>query len=213
MSVIPAKQGINIFGYLVLAVPFVAVGYFSTHPVLRLHDENKGALLISFKHITEKEHLCTEEEKEEHREKFSHLRPHMRKSATLCGSRNRVPLYLKMTLDDAIFVEKVVPAAGFRHDGAVFLHKRAIIEPGEHTVRITMKDGRKHNGKDHYEYTRTFNLPEKKTLVVDFDREKSEFVINGLNKTTVKSPGSTGKSDNFARHTRLFKNLPETFPV
>jgi len=180
MSDMPTKKGINILGYLILAIPFVFVGYFSKKPIVQLHDDNKGAILVSFKHITEKEHLCNEEEIAAFKEKFSHLRPHMRKSASLCGSRNRVPLYVKMMLDDTLFVEQEVPAAGFRNDGAVFIHKQKIIDPGEHTVTIIMKDGRKHNGTDHYEYTETFTLLKHRSLVVDFDQEKHEFVIHGL---------------------------------
>lgn len=176
----PARQGITLLGYLVLTVPFVVVGYFSENPRLRLHDDNKAALTISFRHITEKEHLCTEEEKEEHRMRFAKLRPHMRKTDALCGSRDRVPLYIKMTLDDNLFVEKEVIPAGIRNDGATFLHKREIIDPGEHTVHIIMKDGREHDGKNHYEFERTFYLPEQRTFVVDYDHEKKKFVINGL---------------------------------
>jgi hypothetical protein len=175
----PARQGITILGYLALAVPLVAVGYFSENPRLRLHDDNKAAFLISFMHITEKEHLCNNEEKAEHRKRFAKLRPHMRKTDALCGSRNRVPLYVKMTLDGNLFIEKVVLPAGIRNDGATFLHKREIIDPGEHTVHIVMKDGREHDGKNHYEFEKTFYLPKQRSFVLDYDHKIMEFVING----------------------------------
>jgi len=172
---------ISALGFAILALPFLVVYNFSTHPILKMHEENESMLILDFKHSTAKRHECDEAELEKFKEEISGRQAHMKKNAAKqCSSRDRLPMYVTMSLDGKTIVDETIHPAGLRDDGPAFIHHRKVVPSGTHSIRILMKDGRMHDGKDYYHFEDTVNIPEKKNILVDFNFTDKKFTIEGI---------------------------------
>ena len=176
------KNRISILGIILMALPFLFVYHFSTSPVLKMHDENEAMLILDFKHSTAKKHECDEAELAKFVESISDRPAHMRRNAAKqCSSRDRVPMYVTMSLDGKVIVDETIMPAGLNEDGPAFIHHRKVVPSGEHSIKIVMKDGRIHNGKDFYDLEGVYNIPARKNILVDFNFTDKAFEVIGIN--------------------------------
>lgn len=175
-----SKNRLSLLGRLVFFIPAVLVYFLSTSPTYTFSDENDSSLIIGLKHITDKVHICTEEEVRLFLENEAKKeRTHLRKRAKACGSRNREPLKLIVWLDGKEIVNKVYQPSGLFNDGHAFVYEKFEIHAGEHHIKAVMRDSKK-DKEDRYDYSfeRKVNFTPKRVIVLDFDSLKKLLIVN-----------------------------------
>ncbi|MFQ5432764.1 MAG: hypothetical protein ACE5EN_09710 [Nitrospinota bacterium] len=174
------KKRLSLSGRLVFFIPAIIVYFFSTTPTYTFSDVDESSLVIGLKHITDKAHICTEEEVRQFLENELKTKlPHLRKRASACGSRERVPLKLMVLLDGRELVNREYQPSGLYNDGNTFVYEKFRIRSGEHNIKVEMRDSKK-DKKDRYDYsfTKSINFTPKRVVVLDFDPMKKVFMVN-----------------------------------
>lgn len=181
------KENLTLPGIIVLMLPFAFIYFFSSSPSYKFSSDQEAGLIVSFKKFTDRVHTCSEEEKDELVEKTKNLRPHIRYRKSLpCGSRERVPLGLKIWIDNKVVADKIIIAAGFKNDRACYPFEKFIIPTGKHHIKIAMRDSKKDDNKFDYFFEKIFSFDERKIIVVSFDSENQKFFVR---KKTEKIEG------------------------
>ncbi|MBI4665066.1 MAG: hypothetical protein HY751_01515 [Nitrospinae bacterium] len=168
---------LNIIGLIILMAPALAVGVFSDWPGYRFNAEDTMGVIVSFKKVTDRVHLCDEKELAEFHAQAEKRLKHMRRANAECGSRERVPLQLVIWIDGALKAELEVIPAGIRRDGACYVYRRFILPAGEHEIKVAMKDSVGDGDEYDYEYKTTVNGQARRAVVISFESGKESFVI------------------------------------
>lgn len=125
-------------GWVVLAAVTAFVGYFTSSPSYRFFAEEQAQLVVSFKHTTPRLHPCADEELKTYLNDRGDRPRHMQNAKAECGSRERFPLALRITVDGKVVRQKEVPASGWRHDTSIFVLEQHMLGAGRHTVMVEM---------------------------------------------------------------------------
>jgi len=174
------KKRLSLSGRLVFFIPAVIVYFLSTSPTYTFSGDNDSSLIIGLKHITDKVHICTDEEVRLFLENEAKKeRTHLRKRAKACGSRERVPLKLTVWLDGRELVNREYQPSGLYNDGNTFVYEKFDLHSGEHHIKVVMRDSKK-DREDRYDYSfdKTVNFTAKRVFVLDFDPLKKLFIIS-----------------------------------
>ncbi len=141
------------------------------------HTEDQSELVISFMKTTKRVRLCDEQELKEFKEKASKRRKHMQREGRECGSRERVPLKIKVWINGGQTLDKLVRPSGFGRDGVTFVYERFGLKQGDHQIKVAMVDHRKDKSGFDYPFEKTLNFESRRIVVVDFDSAIDEFQI------------------------------------
>ena len=155
---------------LVYGAVAVLLGYFSTSPAYERFPADKAQLVLSFTHIGQRATPCRKLTREE----IAELAANMRR-AEVC-ERERVPLYVELSLDGEVIYSASLPPTGLSRDGAAQVHARFTVAPGQRRLHLAMRDSARETGFD-YESELAIELRPGQTLVVDFRPEFGGFLI------------------------------------
>ncbi|MDH5509062.1 MAG: hypothetical protein OEZ32_01780 [Nitrospinota bacterium] len=165
-------------GVIMLFMPVVFIYLFSTWPSYEFYAPNESQLLISLKKRTEKTHICDEKEREAFMEEIASKPKHMQVVHRECGSRDRVPLELKIWLDGVESLSKVIKPAGIRSDGVVFVYEKFTFKSGPHDIRITMRDFKDNPKIKVHEFKEHLDFQPRKVTLVSYTPETDALLIH-----------------------------------
>ena len=166
------KQAVRVLAQLALYVPLMAlIGTFSTWPPFTEVGADQALLRLSFTHAAHRIHPCHKRSAEE----LAKLPPNMR--APLDCPRERAPVRIELSLDGKLLLERELPPAGLRHDGAATAYFRLTVPAGRHHIAVRMQD-RPQGGFNHAREAE-LDLAPGSALVIDFDSARGEFVFRG----------------------------------
>lgn len=172
------KPGLSPLAMLVLAIPAVVVGVFSTWPAHTFTDPGVMGIIVSFKKVTDKAHTCDERELAEFHAAAAKRPKHMQRANMECGSRERVPLGLAIWVDDVQMADIKLPPSGVHRDSACYIYKKFLFPAGERRVRIAMRSSRgAKDGEFDYKFETVVKGESRSAIVVSFDSEKNVFQI------------------------------------
>ena len=143
---------------------------FSNAPSYEHFPPDQAAVRISIIHGAQRKEKCRRLTAQE----IADLPPNMRKP-TLC-SRERLPVWLEVSLDGAVVVARALPPTGLSGDGPSRLDQRFAVTPGPHKLRLRMRDSGRAEGYD-YELEREIELQPQQNLVIDFRPEQGGFIL------------------------------------
>lgn len=125
-------------GWVVLAAATAFVGFFSSSPAYTFFSDDQAQLAVSFKHTTPRLHPCADEELKTYLADRGDRPRHMQNAKAECGSRERFPLALRITVDGKRLAQKEINASGWRHDNSIFVLERHMVTAGRHEVTVEM---------------------------------------------------------------------------
>lgn len=173
-----AKPRLSPLAALTLAIPAVFMGAFSTWPTHTFSDPGSMGIIVSFKKVTEKAHVCDERELAEFHAAAAKRLKHMRRANMECGSRERVPLGLAIWVDGEQMADTKLSPSGIHRDSACYVYQKFFFPAGERKVKIAMRSSRgAKEGEFDYEYETVVKGGSRSAVVVSFDSEKNEFRI------------------------------------
>jgi hypothetical protein len=172
------KPRLSPLAMLVLAIPAVIVGVFSTWPAHTFTDPGMMGIIISFKKVTDKAHTCDEQELADFHAAAAKRLKHMRRANMECGSRERVPLGLAIWVDDVQMANIKLPPSGIHSDSACYIYERFLFPAGERRVKIAMRSSRgTKDGEFDYKFETVVKGGSRSAIVVSFDSVKNVFQI------------------------------------
>lgn len=161
----------RIFGQVALLAGFAAgIGFLSQAPAYHPIPSGHAQIKLSFAHGGKPKGGCRARTQAE----LAKLAPNMRK-AQLCP-RERVPVFIRFSLDGTEIYEDVLPPTGIRQDGAARTYRKFIVTAGTHQLEFKLRDSERTDGFD-YAAVRTVQLKAGQNLAVDFDAEAGGFVF------------------------------------
>ena len=146
------------------------IGYFSSHPPYNNFPANQSLVKLSFAHGAKRKGGCRKRTREE----LLKLAPNMR-TPMLCP-RERLPVYVELTLDGKLIYQASLPPAGLSRDGPSRVYVRLPVPPGSHTLTARLRDTDRTSGFD-YERTETRVLKPAQSLAIDFRADIGGFVF------------------------------------
>jgi len=165
-------------GGIMLFLPIVFIGIFSTWPSYQFYGPDESQLLLSFKKRTVKEHLCDEKELEAYNVEMESLPKHMRARGRECGSRARVPLEVNIWLDGEKSISKVIKPAGIHSDGVVFVFEKFTFKSGPHDIKITVRDQKDDPEVKTMEFNEHLDFQPRKVTLVTYTPESNDLLIH-----------------------------------
>lgn len=173
-----SKPRLSPLATLVLALPVVFIGVFATWPAHTFTDPSLMGIIVSFKKVTDKAHLCDERELAEFHAAAEKRAKHMRRANMECGSRERVPLKLAIWVDGAKMADIKLSPSGIHRDSACYIYQKFLFPAGERKVKIAMSGSRDaKEGEYEYEYEAVIKGGGRSAIVVSFDSENNVFKI------------------------------------
>jgi len=162
-------------GILVLLLPTLLINYFSAKPLFRFNNKDETRLVLDIKTITRKSHVCDDKEvalflKEEAKKE----RTHLRRRASACGSRDRVPLKILLKIDDKVWLKKEYKPTGLQNDGNVFVYERLKLRSGIHRIEAVMDIG-KTEGMANPHIKQSINFKGLSIAVLSYDEADRKF--------------------------------------
>jgi hypothetical protein len=158
-----------IFGQIIAYGIFaIVLGYFSNSPAYTYHDPEKALLMVSFSHASQTKEECRRFTQEE----LAELAPNMRRPMDC--PRERVPVYLEITMDDEVVVSNSYSPTGLAKDGSTSIYESIPVKPGKHELVSRMRDSRRKEGFD-YTSKITVDLEPRELFVIDFRKELGGF--------------------------------------
>jgi hypothetical protein len=154
---------------LLYAAFMAVIGYFSTSPAYVHLAPDQAVLKLSITHAGARKEACRERSAEE----LAKLAPNMR-AQTVCP-RERAPIVVAVTLDDAPLYHVVAAPTGFAKDGAATIYRRIPIPAGSHRIVAKLADDAA--GTFAYAAEQTVDLPAGRVVVIDFDPARGGFVL------------------------------------
>jgi len=157
---------------LAYAVFLGAIGLLSSQPSIRLIAEDRAILRLVFSHAGNRIAECrglTQQELDE-------MPPNMRRPMEC--PRERLPLYVSLTIDGDRLYEATVPPTGIWGDGEAMVNRSFELPAGRHEVEVSMRDSDRETGFD-YQFARTVNLEPRDNLVIGFNGDRERFTIAG----------------------------------
>ena len=163
----------NIVRYAAQAVLYAAfvavVGYFSNAPAYEHLPPNDVLLKLSLSHAGARKEACHQRSAEE----LAKLAPNMR-AQSVCP-RERVPITVEVTLDDAPLFRVVAPPSGFSKDGVSTIYRRVPVAAGRHRIGARLADNPA--GEFTFAHDATVDLAPGHVVVIDFDPAQGGFVF------------------------------------
>jgi len=150
----------------------VLLGYFSTSPAYERFPADKAQLVLSFTHVGERKTPCRKLTREE----IAELAANMRR-AEAC-ERERLPLYVELSLGGERLFSASLPPTGLSRDGAAHVHERFTVTPGRYDLRVGLRDSARTTGFD-YKSELAIELGPGQSLVIDFRPEFGGFRLDG----------------------------------
>lgn len=169
------KDRLTVWAVILLLSPAPLIYFLSDSPSYRYYGEDVGGVIISFKRVTERRSLCDEEELEQFRKEAKLRRPHMQRADRVCGSRERVPLRLKVWIDGETALDKEIIPSGIRQDSATYVYEKFVLPLGAHTIKVAMKDTRDDAEEFDHSFEGTVTLESRDKVVIDFDSVTERF--------------------------------------
>jgi len=164
------KTALRYGAQAVLYAAFVAViGYFSTSPVYEHLAAGEALLKLSLTHAGARKEACRQRSAEE----LAKLAPNMR-AQSVCP-RERVPVTVEVTLDDAPLFRVVAPPSGFSKDGSSTIYRRVPVAAGRHRIGARLADNPA--GEFTFAHDATVDLAPGRVVVIDFDPAQGGFVF------------------------------------
>lgn len=151
---------------------FIAfIGFFSTSPAYTHVPPGHALIKFTFTQPGKRLAACVERSREE----LAKLPPQLRKP-TKCP-RERSPISVVLEMDGETVYQAQIKAKGLAQDLPSPVYERFIVPAGEHTFRVRMRDDVKTTeGYNHFG-EKTMVLAPLQTVVIDFDKARSEFTF------------------------------------
>ena len=146
----------------------VGIGYFSNSPSYTYHDPSLALIMVSFSHGSERKEKCRRFTPEE----IAALAPNMRRPMDC--SRERVPVFVDVTMDGVNLLSKSYTPTGLSKDGSTSIYESIAIEPGKHELVTKLRDSSREDGFD-YETTVSIDLKPRELFVIDFRKDLDGF--------------------------------------
>jgi hypothetical protein len=164
------KTALRYGAQALLYAAFVAViGYFSTSPSYEHLSPDEAVLKLSLTHAGARKEACHQRSAEE----LAKLAPNMR-AQSVCP-RERVPVTVEVTLDDAPLFRVVAPPSGFSKDGVSTIYRRVPVAAGRHRIGARLADNPA--GEFTFAHAATVDLAPGRVIVIDFDPAQGGFVF------------------------------------
>ena len=91
-------------------------------------------------------------------------------------SRERLPLWIEMRLDDELLFSEALQPGGLSRDGPARVYQKFPVAPGPHRLSLRMRDSARSEGFDHQLDT-DIEIRALQNLVVDFRAESGGFIL------------------------------------
>jgi hypothetical protein len=164
------KTALRYGAQALLYAAFVAViGYLSTSPAYQHLAPGEALLKLSLTHAGARKEACRQRSAEE----LAKLAPNMR-AQSVCP-RERVPVTVEVTLDDAPLFRVVASPSGFSKDGASTIYRRVPVAAGRHRIGARLADNPA--GEFTFAHAATVDLVPGRVIVIDFDPAQGGFVF------------------------------------
>ena len=164
------KTALRYGAQALLYAAFVAViGYLSTSPAYQHLAPGEALLKLSLTHAGARKEACRQRSAEE----LAKLAPNMR-AQSVCP-RERVPVTVEVTLDDAPLFRVVASPSGFSKDGASTIYRRVPVAAGRHRIGARLADNPA--GEFTFADAATVDLAPGRVIVIDFDPAQGGFVF------------------------------------
>jgi hypothetical protein len=162
-----ARYGLQALFYLAFAV---VVGWFASRPVYEQFPAGQAQIKLSFAHGAERREACRRLTPKE----IASLPPNERRPNDC--ARERLPIQVELTLDDAVIYEAALQPTGLAGDGPARTYEKFIVPPGRHVVTARLRDSDRTEGFD-YERTVDVELVPQQSLAIDFKADAGGFVL------------------------------------
>ncbi len=153
--------------YLLIAV---LLGVLSDSPAYLTFPRDQALIKLSLVHSAQRKEPCRKLSAQE----LAELAPNMRKQ-TACA-RERLPLWLEITLDGRLLYSETLVPTGLSKDGPARVYQRFPVAPGRHSLSLRMRDSARTEGYD-YQLDTEVELQALQNLVVDFRPESGGFIL------------------------------------
>ncbi len=161
-------------GWVVLAVVAAFIGFISSRPAYRFFSDDNAQLAVSFKHTTPRLHPCPEEELKAYLNERGDRPRHMQNAKAECGSRERHPVALRITVDGKRLTQKEIEASGWRHDTSIFVLEQHMVGAGRHQVTVEMGEQGAAGGYP-FSISKEINFGPRDIVAIDF--KKPDFKV------------------------------------
>ena len=151
--------------YLAFAV---LIGAFSNAPSYQYLAADAAVIKLSFSHSGKPIRECRRLSPEE----IATLAPNMRRP-TDCP-RERVALRVELLVDETMVFAGDLQPSGLAKDGASTVYETFKVTPGQHNIKIRMRDSTRTTGFD-YQYADTVEIKALQNFVIDFRAETGGF--------------------------------------
>lgn len=153
--------------YLLTAV---LLGVFSDSPAYRHFPQDQALIKLSLVHSAQRKEPCRRRTPEE----LAKLAPNMR-APMVCG-RERLPLWVEMSLDEQLLFGAALEPGGLSKDGPARVYEKFPVAPGRYRLRLGMRDSARTEGFD-YRLDTEVELKSLQNLVIDFRPESGGFIL------------------------------------
>ncbi len=164
----------RLFAYLGQALVYlltaILLGVFSDTPAYQHFPEDQALVTLSLVHSAERKEPCRRLTPEE----LAKLAPNMRKP--MACSRERLPLWVEMRLDEDLLFSEALQPGGLSRDGPARVYQKFPVAPGRHRLSLRMRDSARSEGFDHQLDTE-IEIKALQNLVVDFRAESGGFIL------------------------------------
>jgi hypothetical protein len=146
------------------------IGYFASRPVSEHFPKDRAQIKMSFMHGAARRESCRQLSYEE----ISKLPPSQRRPNDC--KRERVPMKLKLLIDDKVVFDAELQPTGLSHDGPAKVYRKFAVAAGRHTVSANLNDSGRADGFD-YVKTQVVELSPRQNFVVDFKPDMGGFIF------------------------------------
>jgi len=153
--------------YLVVAA---LLGYFSNSPAFTYFPRDRALVRLAFDHVGERKEKCHQLTAAEQ----AKLAPNMRKKFDC--SRERMPIYVELLVDDGILYRATRTPTGLAGDGPSKVYERFSVFPGSHHIVVRMRDSDRTEGYD-FETSGDVTLLPTQNFVIGFEKETGGFKL------------------------------------
>ncbi len=164
----------RLFAYLGQALVYlltaILLAVFSDTPAYQHFPEEQALVTLSLVHSAERKEPCRRLTPEE----LAKLAPNMRKP--MACSRERLPLWLEMRLDDELVFSEALQPGGLSKDGPARVYQKFPVAPRRYRLSLGMRDSARGEGFD-YELDTEIELQALQNLVIDFRSESGGFIL------------------------------------
>jgi hypothetical protein len=172
------KRRLSAASIATLVSPAIIIFLFSTSPSYEYNKKKEAALVVSFKKSSERMRLCDEKELNAFKQKADKRRKHMQSALRECGSRERLPIRLKVWLDDKETLDKIIYPTGFRNDGITYAYEYFTISAGMHRVKVAAVDYRERENDFSHVIEKEIIFKRRQIVLIDYDRVADQLYLN-----------------------------------